>query len=557
MPAALPDLTPHPARRGRWLRVSVAALFLNFLLSLNNWWPTPAVWPDARLAPEFVYTWIVLLACVAIAGGELRPRVLCWLSLAYVALALGRYADVTVPALFGRHVNLYWDGQQIPRFLWVSAKGLPWWASVGAVLAVGLLLWGLYCAVRAALSVLGRDAAPAALRARTVLVVSAAATAVSLANLGGWLASWPYISRPVLPTYVRQAHLLVDAFLPGRIERVLPDSPAFDSALAGLNGADVKIVMLESYGAVAFDRGGSAEALAASRAALLAQVQRNGQQMVSAYVRSATFGGASELAHLSLLAGIDLSDPMRHDLLLTTDRPTLVTLFRARGYQTVGVYPALSWDWDEKRFYAFDRFIDARDLGYRGPRLGYWWVPDQFTLARAEQLVPASTGAPPRFMFFPSITSHMPFNPVPPYQKDWARVLGDEPFDATEVQRAVTEPVNWLDMYPAYLRMIDYNYRWVAGHLAQPRERDELLVLVGDHQPVANIAGDGASWDVPVHVVSGDPALVQRFIERGFRPGIEPHRPALGGLHDLTRLLLELFDGEPPLRHANTATARR
>ncbi len=543
----VPEPAPQPANAPAWrraLRVALAALFLNFLLSLNNWWPTPAVWPDARFAPEFVYTWAVLLLCVALAGG-LRPRALFALSLAYVVLALGRYFDVTVPALFGRPVNLYWDGQQIPRFLWVSANGLPWWASVGAVLALALLLCGLYRGVRASLAVLGRDAAPVALRSRAVLGVSALLVAVSLANLGGWQASWPYISRPVLPTYARQAQLFANAFMPGRVERVLPASPAFDSALAGLNGADVKIVMLESYGAVAFDRPGANEALAASRAALLAQVERNGQRMVSAFVRSATFGGASELAHLSLLAGIDLSDPMRHDLLLTTERPTLITLFRSRGYRTVGAYPALSWDWDEKRFYAFDHFLDARDLGYSGPKLGYWWVPDQFTIARVEELVPARAGTPPRFTFFPSITSHMPFNPVPPYQADWARVLGAEPFDTTEVERALAEPVNWLDMYPAYLRMIDYNYRWLAGHLGQPREREELLVLVGDHQPVANIAGDGAPWDVPVHIVSRDAALLERLVERGFKPGLAPQRPVLGGMHDLTRLLLDVFDGRP------------
>jgi hypothetical protein len=537
--------------------VALAALFLNFLLSLNNWWPTPAVWPDARLAPEFAYTWAVLLIGAAFAG-RWAPRWLAVLALVYASLALGRYFDVTVPALFGRHVNLYWDGQQIPRFLLTAAKGLPWWASLGAVAAVLLLLWGLYRSIRASLGVLARDAAPPALRSRAVLVISALLVGVSLANLGGWQASWPYISRPVLPTYVRQANLLANAFVPGRVERVLPPSPAFESAsLAGLNGADVKLVMLESYGAVAWDRKGSAEALAASRAALVAQVARNGQQMVSAYIKAATFGGASELSHLSLLAGLDVSDPMRHDLLLTTERPTLVTLFRARGYRTLGVYPALSWDWDEKRFYAFERFLDARDLGYRGPRLGYWWVPDQFSIARVEELEPARKGLAPRFVFFPSITSHMPFNPVPPYQQDWPRVLGERPFDEAEVQRALAEPVNWLDMFPAYLRMIEYNYRWVAGHLAQPREREELLILVGDHQPVANVAGDGAPWEVPVHIVSGDRALVQRLLARGFRPGLEPARPALGGMHDLTRILLDVFDGRAVVAAGREAVVPR
>jgi hypothetical protein len=272
--------------------------------------------------------------------------------------------------------------------------------------------------------------------------------------------------------------------------------------------------------------------------------------VASAYVRAATFAGASELSHLTLLSGIDLSDPLRHDLLLTTQRPTLVSLFRRAGYQAVGLYPALSWDWAERSYYGFDLFLDARDLQYAGPPLGYWKVPDQFSLARFDQLHPAaapgSAGAPPRFLFFPTITSHLPFGPVPPYQPDWARLLTPDPYGPAETARLRTAYVDWLDMLPNYVGMFDYTYRWLGGYLQRPEPRESVMLWVGDHQPAASVSGEGASWDVPVHIVTRDAALLARFMALGFKPGLDPARPALGGMHDLTALLLKALAAPAP-----------
>jgi hypothetical protein len=46
---------------------------------------------------------------------------------------------------------------------------------------------------------------------------------------------------------------------------------------------------------------------------------------------------------------------------------------------------------------------------------------------------------------------------------------------------------------------------------------------------------------VPVHIVSRDPALLERFKAQGFSDGLWPDRKVLGGLHHLTSLLLTGF----------------
>jgi hypothetical protein len=545
-------MTIDRARALPALKTLAAFAFLNAALSFNNGYPTPWIRLDARLAPELVALWLLLLVGVKLYGAVGR-RLVATLAMLYLLLVVGRYADVTSPALFGRQINLYADGKQIPRFLAVVTQNHPPWEIALAVAGIVLGFWALYRLLRLAIATLARDAAPAALRSRAALAVTLGATMLVVANAAGVRETWPVVARPVTPTWLRQAELLVTAFSPRLLAARLPPSPPFSSDLAALGGRDVKLVFLESYGATVFDEAKYREPLEPSRAALLRAIEDGGRQVVSAYVRSPTFGGASDLAHLGLLSGIDLSDPLRHDLLLTTDRPTLLTLFRRHGYETFGFYPALSWEWPERAFYGFDRFLDGPGLGYRGPRIGLWWIPDQFAIARFDELNPIGPDTPPRFLFFPTINTHIPFRPVPPYQPDWARVLTPTPFDDAATARSLADEIDWLDLPPAYVRAVEYTYTWLAGYLAQPAPRDYLLILVGDHQPASSVSGEDAPWDVPVHVIASDAGLLERFQAAGFSPGLVPRRPALGAMHELTRVLLRIFDGEGPAAPAAPA----
>ena len=93
--------------RGSWLavvKVVLAMVFLNAAVSFDNLWPTPGITPDTRLAPEFVLLWTLLLLAVGLAGMP-GPRRLAGFALAYTLLVIGRYADVTVPALHDERVR--------------------------------------------------------------------------------------------------------------------------------------------------------------------------------------------------------------------------------------------------------------------------------------------------------------------------------------------------------------------------------------------------------------------------------------------------------------------
>lgn len=529
-----------------WIKPLAALFLLNGLLSFSTWWPTPGILPDARIAPEFILWWAVVLIAYAVRR-SISKMALFLMAVLYLLLVLGRYLDVTAPSLFGRAVSLYWDIPQIPRFIWVTAAENPWWLSALVGVAITLFLWGLFRLIRGAMAMVVAHALPFAVAHRSVWLLTAAAVLLAAANYAGVRATWPYVSKPVVPTYWNQLALLWQANSSEELNRALPAQTVIEEALqdakslSALQNKDVYLIFLESFGAVLYDNPEARARTERGRAALLQSIQKTQRHVVSAFFSSPTIGGASDLAHMSLLAGVDLSDPRRHDLLLTTARPTLISLFRKAGYQTFGLYHAVSWAWPEKAYYNYDVYLDGRALNYRGPSIGFWHIPDQFAIARFEQMHPRRGNQPPRFLFFPTISSHFPFSPVPPYQPDWRRILSDQPFNAQEMNRVRAEKVNWLNMAGDYLRSIDYTFDWLTGYIAQPEPRDTVIILIGDHQPSANVMGDGQPWHVPVFVIAKDRALLARFESQGFQPGLSPDRTVRGGMHDLTQVLLKAF----------------
>src|SRR5581483_2539363 len=351
----------------------------------------------------------------------------------------------------------------------------------------------------------------------------------------GWT---PAFTPPVTATYARQVRLLAAA---ARGSRAVPSSPAFDSDLSRIAGADVILLFLESYGAVTYDRRAIAAGVAAGRRALDEAIRDTHRSVVSAFVESPTFGGSSWLAHISLMSGIEVRDPDVNALLMRQTRETIVTLFARHGYRTAALMPGLWQRWPEGAFYGFDDIYGGERLGYRGPQFGWFDMTDQFALARLDDLELGRRARRPVFVFFPTISTHTPFTPVPPYQPAWARMLTDRPYDEADLRRSYERQPDWLDLGPSYAEAVSYSLTTLAGYLRQHDGDDLVLIVIGDHQPPALVSGPAASWDVPVHVVSGRPAVADRLTSRGFRPGLEPSRPSLGRMHQLVPLLLDAF----------------
>jgi hypothetical protein len=133
----------------------------------------------------------------------------------------------------------------------------------------------------------------------------------------------------------------------------------------------------------------------------------------------------------------------------------------------------------------------------------------------------------------------MPFRPVPPYQRDWARIVSTEPFDAAPAAAALERLPEWTNMQPAYAETLAYTFTYLSGFLRTYAGARLLWVMIGDHQPASSVSGQGARWDVPVHVVSSDAGIVDALLARGFTEGLTPASAALGPMHELPRTLLD------------------
>ncbi|MSO84297.1 MAG: hypothetical protein EXQ53_13555, partial [Acidobacteria bacterium] len=236
-----------------WLALPASLLVLNASLTFENVWPTPRIrWGNA-LSLELALC-VLLLAVAYRWAGQLAQRLARRvLPAIWVGLVAGHYLDVTAPGLYGRDVNLYWDSQHLGNVAAMLARAAPWWLSAAvagaAVLAVGMA----YVLARLAF---GRVAAAMERRGvRLVLGALAGALVMLFAGqrLSGRLPVDIAFADPVTPAYVRQARYVLAMVGPGAVAPQLGPSPAFDLGLRGLGGADVLLIFVESYGAVAYE----------------------------------------------------------------------------------------------------------------------------------------------------------------------------------------------------------------------------------------------------------------------------------------------------------------
>ena len=48
------------------------------------------------------------------------------------------------------------------------------------------------------------------------------------------------------------------------------------------------------------------------------------------------------------------------------------------------------------------------------------------------------------------------------------------------------------------------------------------MIILGDHQPVPVVSGTPLSYDVPVHIISSDPKLLEAIKDWGWTTGMIP-----------------------------------
>ena len=534
------DLEVDEQRSGKWrhwLTMALALVLLNASMTFQNVWPTPEI----RWGNAFSIELAIGVLLLATAHRWSRSWAQGVLPALWVVLVAGHYLDVTAPGLYGREFNVYWDSQYLGNVVAMLARAVPLW-----LIALGVLALVAVVAILFLLSRLAWRWIAGALEWRpTRRLLGAAASALivifALQQVMAQPATMVTFARPVTPAYVRQARFVLAMLGPGAVAPRLGPTPNVNNSLAGLDGADVLLVFVESYGAITYDTPAVADGLVESRADLRAAVAETDREVVTAYVDSPTFGGSSWLAHLSLISGVEVRDQFAYTSLMASNRETMITNFARRGYRTVALMPGMRQAWPEGAFYHYDEIYGRDLLDYRGPEFGWWSIPDQYALAKIDALERNRLTRKPLFLVFPTSTTHAPFGPVAPYQPDWTRMLATDAFAKADVVRALAATPDLTNLRPSYVHAMSYELTTLAGYLRQHPRDAMVLIAIGDHQPPAAVSGPESTWSVPVHVFGRRGPILDFLLDHGFREGLEPHRPPIGPMNSLTSLFLEAF----------------
>ncbi|TQK20154.1 hypothetical protein FBY40_2677 [Microbacterium sp. SLBN-154] len=405
----------------------------------------------------------------------------------------------------------------------------PITAALAALAVTGLAAAAVFvagrCVLRCAQSVThlgarGRIAVAAAVTAWVILSV------VGAQHPSGAPLAAADVTRTLVGEVVQAAESVPDQ---EAFERALQDDPlaggVSDDLLAGLRGKDVVIAFVESYGEVAVSGAGPMAGITRLIDESAERLTENGYRAESAFLTSPTFGGVSWLAHGTLQSGAWVDTQQKYDALLSSERMTLSRLFGETGWRTVTVNPAHTEPWPEgAAFYGLDRMLDEQELAFDGPAFGFARVPDQYTWQRFFDEELAGDGAP--IMAEVSlVSSHTPWTPTPQLVP-WSD-LGDGSIFAGQLDAAGASL--WPDergVRAAYAESMQYSLGATLSFLETYDPADLVLVLVGDHQPSRVVSGPDADNDVPVTIVSKDPAVFEQIEAWGWDAGFRPSSDA-------------------------------
>ncbi|MFO8044260.1 MAG: alkaline phosphatase [Halomonas sp.] len=519
------------------LRLLGVAVLLNLLLLLPLWLRFEEI-STRWIALEAVL--IVALVLLLPAGrlGWLRPL----LTLTVLVAVLVGLGDVATHLAFGRSLNLYLDIPLLRSVFHLLEGNLGTWAawvtSLAAFLVIGFGGWAL----NRELVVVQRQS-PGAAVARVAALLLVASTALMAAQWHHqrWL---PVARAPAMETLRFQGQQLVDTHRAQRdFSARMAAAPTQATALPGLAGRDVLLVFVESYGASAVLDARFSEVVVPRLEEMAQRLAAAGLSVATGMLDSPIRGGQSWLAHASTLGGLEIDNSLWYRLMLESGRPTLVDDFRATGHRTLAVMPAITLAWPEGVAYGFDEIHAAADIDYAGPPLNWVTMPDQFTLHHFQQRI-RRTAVEPLFAQIALISSHAPWTPIIPVLDDWQAVGDGSIFQQWE-DAGDPPDMLWQDMERVrdhYALSVDYalhtSARWAEAFV----DDDTLLILLGDHPPAPLIVGEEAGYGVPVHVISGDAALLDPFLARGFVPGMLPGTgEASAGLDALRGWLHEDF----------------
>ena len=511
-----------PAKRWRtvlrWTltAAALALVYLALLLPNREYLLTPKAF--ARIPVEAVVGAAVLL----VLPGRLRRIVATLVGVALGVLTVIKVLDMGFFATLSRPFNVIFDWSFLGNgydFV-VGSYGKP--AGIGA--AVGAIV--LLIAVLTLMTLAVRRLASALANAEPHATKAVAAFTVIWFVCAGFGYSVPGLPQTSYTTSLFGYNMfrkvpasLLDhkKFTQELAVDKFRNTPS-DQLLSGLRGKDVVFTFIESYGRSAVEDSTYAPQVDAVLDEGTERLKAAGLTTRSGWLTSPTTGGGSWLAHSTLYSGLWINNEARYRTLVKSDRMTLTSAFKKSDWRSVGVMPGLTGYWPEGKFFGYDKIYDSRNLGFQGPKYSWSAIPDQFLLSKLQRSELSKAGDAPVVAEVETTSSHAPWSYVPKLA-DWDEV-GDG--KATAGERPSFAQKSAGEVRTGYRETIEYSLRTLTSYAEKYLGDDQVLVFLGDHQPVPLVTGPNASWDVPITIVAKDPKVADRIASWGWTDGIKP-----------------------------------
>ncbi|HET9953907.1 MAG TPA: sulfatase-like hydrolase/transferase [Polyangiaceae bacterium] len=472
---------------------------------------------------------LVLARSAALRRGQAERRIAsaAFWGLAFITFVvrLFRVGDGIAEVFMERHANLFVDAVLLPEVIRLLYSTLPLLqfslVILGLLICVPLSIWLAYRAWRAT----ARDLAQREVAA-SFLVITLALGVV------GWVRPKPIdheryaraFSASVLPrvrddmnVFLQARELRVQREARLRLARARFAESKGD--LAKLEGANVLLFVVESYGVTVLRKATYVPHTEAMYAAFESALSKKGFQVVSNLLDSPTTGGGSWLAHASMLSGMRVADQDDYQFMVQAEPRSLVWFFAEAGYYTVSAEPGTQRQSADP--YHFEQRIWGPKFGYRGPKFTWAPMPDQFIIDRIHR-TEVLDHPEPKFIKYTLVSSHAPWSQLPPVLENWNDV-GDG-----SIYRSLPKtqfPTSWTNLSQAqlpYMRSVEYSMEVIRRYLEEFVDDDSLVIVLGDHQPSALVTDRSPDMSVPIHIVSRNRDFLRKFEKRGYVPGMKP-----------------------------------
>jgi phosphoglycerol transferase MdoB-like AlkP superfamily enzyme len=206
----------------------------------------------------------------------------------------------------------------------------------------------------------------------------------------------------------------------------------------------------------------------------LKNIKQLSAQYPSFTLISPTFAGNTSLVEYEVLTGLSNAflpaGAIPFDHYLRRPTPSLASMLKKQGYQTVAVHPFHAWFWSRDRVYphlGFDRFISLEQ--FEGAEIRGKFTSDKALVDKMIDVIESTEG--PYLVYAVSMQNHMPYLPNI-YGSDGISVTAEYP------ERLRKE----LETYLTGLRDADRELARLTQYLST-RKEPVILFFFGDHQP--------------------------------------------------------------------------